>query len=158
MGAAFIHLRQIPLHSLLDGAPLLLKQSAALRSNRKKYMVERSFGYGFLQLFFIFTDLTITFYNFSRGVVTKHVLKDISGESAFNKVSKYRAATWLERDFDTGVFMWACKCFQNRFCTEHLWTARVKLICIIKFVFSFVFSFSRELYEVFQESVLAKDN
>ena len=105
----FIHLRQIPFHSLLDGASLVLKQSAALRSHRKKCMVERSFSYGFLKLFFILTELTTTFYK--RGVGTKHVLKDIWGESAFNKVWKYRTAKWLKRDFDTGVFMWVCKFF-----------------------------------------------
>ena len=154
----FIHLRQIPFHSLLDGASLVLKQSAALRSHRKKCMVERSFSYGFLKLFFVFTDLTNTFYDFPRGVVTKHVLKDIWGESAFNKDCKYRAATGLKRDFDTGVFLWACKFFQNSFFIEQLWTARVKFIYITKFVFSFVFSFSREHYEVSQESVLAKHN
>ena len=105
----FIHLKQIPLHSLLNGAPLVLKQSVALRSHRKKCMVGRSFSYGFLKLFFIFTELATTFYK--RGVVTKQVLKDIWGESAFNKVCKYRAATWLKRDFDTGVFLWAYKFF-----------------------------------------------
>ena len=38
-------------------------------------MVERSFSYELLKLFFIITDLINTFCNFSRGVVAKHVLK-----------------------------------------------------------------------------------
>ena len=39
--------------------------------------------------------------NFSRGVLTKHILI----KQVFSKTCSYRIATSLKRDFDTGVFL-----------------------------------------------------
>ena len=63
----------------------------------------------FLLLNIITNYFTTTVCNFSGGVLTKHILKNISGESSFSKSCSYRNATSLKRDLDTGVFLQVCK-------------------------------------------------
>ena len=60
-------------------------------------MVERRFSKGFLKLLLLLQTnflllritanyFTTTAWNFSRGVLTKHILKNIRGESTFSKL------------------------------------------------------------------------
>ena len=114
---------------------LVLKKSAALRSQGKKFVVEQSSSYRFQKLFFIIRDWTTTFCNFFKSVVTKHVLKYIWGRSVSNKACIYRTATWLKRDLDIGVFLWPCIFFRTVFYR----TTRLKFIYTTEFIFYFFF-------------------
>ena len=63
----------------------------------------------FLILHIITNYSTTGVCNFSRGVLTRHILKNIRVEYTFSKTRSYRTATSLKRDFDTGVFLWVYK-------------------------------------------------
>ena len=63
----------------------------------------------FLSWQIITNYFTTTLCNFSRGVLIKHILKNIQGEPTLSKTCSYRTATSLKRVFATGVFLRVCK-------------------------------------------------
>ena len=68
------------------------------------------------------------------GTRKKNVLKNFAKFTwrhlhwslSFNKVAGWRAATLLETDSSTGIFMWILKIFGNTFFVDHLRTAASK--------------------------------
>ena len=100
---------------------LVLKRLAGLRSHRNEciwlsgHLVKDFLNCflllqtNFLSWQIITNYFTTTLCNFSRGVLIKHILKNIQGESTLSKTCSYRTATSLKRVFATGVFLWVCK-------------------------------------------------
>ena len=100
---------------------LVLKRLADLRSHRNECIwlsghLVKDFLNCFLLLQTNFLSwqivtnyFTTTLCNFSRGVLIKHILKNIQGEPTLSKTCSYRTATSLKRVFATGVFLRVCK-------------------------------------------------
>ena len=92
----FVHGRENPLYSLSDVRPHWYSKDQLLSDLTGK----RVWLNGVLA-----KDLTTALRNFSTGVLTKHILKNIRGDSAFSKTCSNRTATSLKRNFDTVVFL-----------------------------------------------------
>ena len=117
----FVHRREIPLYSLSDaGAHWYSNDQLIWDLTGKCAWLSRVLVKDFLNYFLLLqinfllshiitSYLTTTVCNFSRGVLTKHILKNTRWESTFSETSSFRTATSLKRDFSTGVFLWVYK-------------------------------------------------
>ena len=92
----FVHRRENPLYSLSDVGPHWYSKDQLLLDLTGK----RAWLNGVLV-----KDLITAVRSFSTRVLTKHILKNIHGDSVFRKTCHYRTATSLKRDFDTVVFL-----------------------------------------------------
>ena len=131
----FVYRRKIPLYSLSDaGAHWYSNNQVTWDLTVKRACLSGVLAKDFLNYFLLFqinffllhiitNYLTTTVCNFTRSVLTKHISKNIRGESTFSKICDYRTATSLKRDFDTDVFLWVCKqLFYSFFtaCEQHM--------------------------------------
>ena len=109
----FVHRREIPLFDLSDASAYWYSNEQLIWDLTGKHawlsgvLVKDFFNYflllhiNFLLLHVITNHLTTKVCNFSRGVLRKHILKNIRREYTLSKTWSYRTATPLKRDFDT---------------------------------------------------------